>query len=276
MSDYNYDSANNYNYDNSSSDMPGYGYDAFSPGANSYQGDMGSETYQGASYVGPTGMDGLKTIATEKVVTKSFLFMVVALLITAFAALITSPATAIKMLSGGTFFILLIAEIAIVLIGNSAVKKNNAVLAGILYTVYSFLTGMTFSVIILAYTGTSIAATFFVTAGMFGAMAIIGLTTDKDLTGVGSMCLMGLIGIILASLVNLVFLRNSVFDLVISIIGVVIFVGLTAYDTQKIKQMAMYSTVESENSLALFGAFQLYLDFISLFLKLLRIMGKRK
>ena len=260
MSDYNYDSANNYNYDNSSSDMPGYGYDAFSPGANSYQGDMGSETYQGASYVGPTGMDGLKTIATEKVVTKSFLFMVVALLITAFAALITSPATAIKMLSGGTFFILLIAEIAIVLIGNSAVKKNNAVLAGILYTVYSFLTGMTFSV----------------TAGMFGAMAIIGLTTDKDLTGVGSMCLMGLIGIILASLVNLVFLRNSMFDLVISIIGVVIFVGLTAYDTQKIKQMAMYSTVESENSLALFGAFQLYLDFINLFLKLLRIMGKRK
>ena len=172
--------------------------------------------------------------------------------------------------------LLLIAEIAIVLIGNSAVKKNNAVLAGILYTVYSFLTGMTFSVIILAYTGTSIAATFFVTAGMFGAMAIIGLTTDKDLTGVGSMCLMGLIGIILASLVNLVFLRNSMFDLVISIIGVVIFVGLTAYDTQKIKQMAMYSTVESENSLALFGAFQLYLDFINLFLKLLRIMGKRK
>ena len=276
MSDYNYDSANNYNYDNSSSDMPGFGYDTFNPGANSYQGDAGSDYYQNTGYTAPTGMEGLKTLATEKVVTKSFMFMVVALLITAFAAMITSPATAISMLSGGSFFILLIAEIAIVLISNSAIKKNNAVLAGVLYTIYSFLTGMTFSVLILAYTGTSIAATFFVTAGMFAAMAIIGLTTSKDLTGIGSICLMGLIGIILASLVNIFFLRNSMFDLVISIIGVVIFVGLTAYDTQKIKKMAAYSNGMTENSLALFGAFQLYLDFINLFIRLLRIMGKRK
>ena len=221
-------------------------------------------------------MEGLRTIVTERVVAKSFVFMVVALLITAFAALVTSPAIAISMMRGGAFFVLLIAEIAIVLISNAAIKKNNAVLAGVLYTVYSFITGMTFSILIFAYTQTSIAATFFVTAGMFAVMAIIGLTTDKDLTSIGSICLMGLIGIIIASLVNLFILRNSMFDLIISIIGVVIFVGLTAYDTQRIKQMALYSTDMTENSLALFGAFQLYLDFINLFLKLLRIMGKRK
>ena len=272
----NYSSSNNYNYDNNSGDIPGFGYDTFNPGASSYDG--GQTTYQSNNdynYSTPSGMAGLMTIATEKVVAKSFVFMVVALVITAFAAMITSPMTAINMLTGGSFFILLIAEIAIVLISNAAIKKNNAVLAGVLYTVYSFLTGMTFSILVLAYTGTSIALTFFVTAGMFAVMAVIGLTTDKDLTKIGSICLMGLVGIILASIVN-IFLGNSMFDLIISVIGVVIFVGLTAYDTQKIKQMAAYSTDMTENSLALFGAFQLYLDFINLFLKLLRIMGKRK
>jgi len=269
----NYNSTNNYNYDNGTSDIPGYGYDTFNPNAGSYDG---SDPIYEHSNVGPTGMEGLKTIVTQKVVAKSFAFMVVALLITAFAAMITSPAMAYKMVSGGSFWVLLIAEIAIVFISNAAIQKNNAVLAGVLYTIYSFLTGMTFSILLMAYTGSSIAATFVVTAGMFGVMAIIGLTTDKDLTGIGSICFMGLVGIILASLVNIFLLGNSVFDLVISIIGIVIFVGLTAYDTQKIKQMAAYSTIESENSLALFGAFQLYLDFINLFLKLLRIMGRRK
>ena len=146
----NYSSTNNYNYDNNSGDMPGFGYDTFNPGASSYDG--GSNSYQSNAdynYSTPTGMAGLMTIATEKVVAKSFVFMVVALVITAFAAMITSPMTALKMLSGGSFFILLVAEIAIVLISNAAIKKNNAVLAGVLYTVYSFLTGMTFSILIL-------------------------------------------------------------------------------------------------------------------------------
>ncbi|MCR4750263.1 MAG: Bax inhibitor-1/YccA family protein [Lachnospiraceae bacterium] len=276
MSEYNYNSSNNYNYDNNSGDMPGFGYDSFGPEAGSYQGDFGSENYQQPVNIGPVGLDGLKTLITQKVVAKSFMFMVVALIITAIASMITSPATAIKMMSGGSFFILLIVEIAIVLISNSAIKKNNAILAGALYTAYSFITGMTFSVLIYAYTGSSLAATFFVTAGMFGIMAIIGLTTDRDLTGIGSICLMGLVGIILAGIVNIFILRNSMFDLILSIIGVVIFVGLTAYDTQKIKQMSLYSTAMTENSLALFGAFQLYLDFINLFLRLLRIMGRRR
>lgn len=267
MSDYNYDSANNYNYDN--------GYDTFNPGVNSYQGEADSNYYQNTEYTSPTGVEGLKTLATEKVVSKSFLFMMVALVITAFAAMTTSPAVAKNMFSGGSFIIVFIVEMAIVFISNSAIKKNNAVLAGVLYTIYSFLTGIMLSLIIYYYEGPSVVATFFVTAGMFATMAIIGLVTKKDLTGIGSLCLMGLIGVIILGIVNM-FLGNEGIDMGITVIAIVIFVGLTAYDTQKIKKMAAYSNGMTENSLALFGAFQLYLDFINLFIRLLRIMGKRK
>lgn len=272
----NYSSTNNYNYDNNSGDMPGFGYDTFNPGANSYDG--GNSSYYSNSdytYSAPTGMEGFKTIATQKVITKSFVFMFVALLITAFAAMTTSPSVALRMFKSGTIYIVFIAEIAIVLISNAAIKKNNAILAGVLYTIYSFLTGITLSLIIYGYEGSSVVATFFVTAGMFAAMAILGLVTKKDLSGIGSLCFMGLIGIILLGVANL-FLGNEKIDFGITIIAIVIFVGLTAYDTQKIKQMAAYSTDVTENSLALFGAFQLYLDFINLFLRLLRLMGKRK
>ncbi len=265
--DNNYSSNNNYNYADE-----GYGFDSFGQNANSTQND---NNYYNPDYKEPTGFAGLQTLVMEKVVAKSFLFMMVALVITGFASLTTSPVTAIRMMTGGSFFILLIAELAIVFAGNWAISKNNAVLAAVLYTVYSFITGMTLSIIYLAYTGGSIVSVFFITAGMFATMAVIGLTTQKDLTGLGSLCFMGLIGIILAGIVNM-FLGNSTFDLIISVIGVLIFVGLTAYDTQKIKRMAAYSTDLTENSLALFGAFQLYLDFINLFLKLLRIMGKKK
>lgn len=260
------DNNNNFNYADE-----GYGFDSFSQNANNAQ--YGDNMYN--NYTGPTGFAGLQTIVMEKVVAKSFLFMVAALIITGFAALTTSPMVAIRMLSGGAFFVLLVAELAIVFAGNWAVRENKAVLAAVLYTVYSFITGMTLSIIFLAYTGASIVNVFFITAGMFATMAVIGLTTKKDLTGIGSLCLMGLIGIILAGIVNL-FIRSSMFDFGIAVVGVIIFVGLTAYDVQKVKQMAAYSTDLTENSLALFGAFQLYLDFINLFLKLLRILGKRK
>lgn len=265
----NYGSNNNYNYANENT-----GYDAFNVSPDSAQSNYSYNDYYQQQQ--PTGFAGIKTIATEKVVTKSFAFMTVALLITAIASLITSPITAYKMYTGGSFFILLIAEFAIVFGGNAAVKANNAVLAAVLYTIYSFLTGMTLSIIYLAYTGGSIVAVFFITAGMFAAMAVIGLATKKDLSGIGSACMMALIGIILASVVNLVFLHSDMFDFGVSILGVVIFAGLTAYDTQKIKKMAAYSNGVSENSLALLGAFELYLDFINLFLRLLRILGKRR
>lgn len=130
----------------------------------------------------------------------------------------------------------------------------------------------------LIYTMSSIATTFFVTAGTFGAMALFGYATKKDLTRIGNLCIMGVIGLIIASLVNM-FLHNSMMDLIISYVGVLLFVGLTAYDSQKIKQMLSGEDIEvneTTQKIALMGALTLYLDFINLFLYLLRILGDRK
>lgn len=223
-----------------------------------------------------SGIQNLSKIAGEEVVAKSFLFMVVALLITAGAALTTSPMVAFRMLSGNNFFVLLMAELAVVAISNWAISKNNAILAGILFAVYSYLTGVTFSVLFLAYTGTSIAVIFLVTAGLFGIMAVIGLVTKKDLTSAGSLWLMGLLGIVIVGFVNLLILGNDMVDTIICVVGVLIFVGLTAYDAQKIKRLAAVSNDSNVLTLALMGAFELYLDFINMFLKLLRLFGKKK
>ena len=251
---------------------------------NGYNSDYGTN-YSGSDYMNSGFESGnpvvktfsdVKAILVEEVVAKSFLFMVVALLITAYASLNTSPIVAIRMLTGYNFCILLVAELLIVMVSNWAVKKNNAILAGVLFAVYSYLTGVTFSILFMAFTTTSITSIFLLTAALFGIMAIYGLATKKDLTSIGSICFMGLIGIILATVVNMFFLRNSMFDTIISAVGVLVFVGLTAYDTQKIKKMVAYSNDGNVLTLALMGAFELYLDFINLFLKLLSLFGKRK
>ena len=280
----NYSSSNSYSNNNS-----GYSDNVFNSGMNNsyggssynYGGSGSYSTSRNNAYTysnddALSGMDKLKAISSQKVVTKSFLFMFAALLITAFAALTTSFETAVTMLTGGGFYVLLIAEIAIVLISNSVLKKGNVVLGGILYTIYSYLTGMTLSVIFWVYTASSILSVFIITAVMFGTCAIFGMVTKKDLTKIGSLCLMGLWGIIISGVVNMVFFGSLGLDFVISVIGVVIFVGLTAYDMQNIKKMCKYSTIENETALAMMGAFEIYLDFINLFLKFLRLMGKRK
>lgn len=267
---------NNYNYGGSGNNYGGSnnGYNSSNYGSNNY----GNNAYAYANENADTlsGLGNLKAISSQKVVTKSFLFMFAALLITAFASLTTSLETAINILSGAGLYILLIAEIAIVLISNSVLKKGNVVLGGILYTIYSYLTGMTLSVIFWVYTTSSILSVFIITAVMFGTVAIFGMVTKKDLTKLGSLCMMGLWGIIISGAVNMFFFGSLGFDFVISVIGVVIFVGLTAYDMQNIKNMCKYSTIENENALAMMGAFEIYLDFINLFLKLIRLMGKRK
>lgn len=263
----------NYN-NNSNIDDLGYGYDGIGNNVNDalqsakaatelYGMDFGTATYREA-------------VDAEAVVRKSFGFMVIALLITAFAAFTTRPYMVLQLVNSGLYWGVVIGEIALVLISNAALKKNNVLLAGILYTAYSYLTGVMCSIIFLAYTGTSVFSVFLITAAMFAVMCFIGFVTKKDLSGVGSICIMGLVGIIIASLVNMFWIRSDGMDFVISIIGIVIFVGLTAYDMQKIKEMAYSSDETRENALALFGAFQLYLDFINLFLKLLRVLGKRK
>ena len=142
---------------------------------------------------------------------------------------------------------------------------------------YSALTGLTLSSIFIAYTYSSIASTFVVTGGMFGAMSLYGYTTKRDLSGFGSMLFMGLIGIVLASLVNL-WLKSEALMWAVTYIGVVLFVGLTAYDTQKLSQLYSYYAGDSElaEKASIYGALTLYLDFINIFLYVVRLMGNNR
>lgn len=171
-------------------------------------------------------------------------------------------------------WLLFIVEIGIVFYLSARIQSMQPSTAVGLFMVYSGLNGLTLSPILLAYTATSIAATFAVTAGMFGAMSLYGLITKKDLTSWGSFLFMGLIGVIIASLVNM-FLQSSAMHFAISVIGVLVFLGLTAYDTQQLKVMG--ETVPDDASavrrMSILGALRLYLDFINLFLFLLRFMG---
>jgi uncharacterized protein len=174
--------------------------------------------------------------------------------------------------------VLIVAQLGIVVAISAAVHKLSAAAATGLFMFYSGLNGVTLSIIFVVYTTASITTAFVVCAGMFGAMSLYGLTTKKDLTSWGSFLFMGLIGIILASVVN-IFLRNPIMHFVISGVGVLVFVGLTAYDTQKLQRMG--ESAPMGDSLALrrgtiLGALTLYLDFINLFLMLLRFFGQTR
>jgi len=173
---------------------------------------------------------------------------------------------------------LIIAEFGLVIGISAGISKLSAGMATGLFLLYSALNGLTLSAIFLVYTASSIASTFLVCAGMFGAMSIYGLATKKDLTSWGSFLFMGLIGIVIASLVN-IFLKSSGLSFVISGIGVLVFVGLTAYDTQKLKEMGLSAPYEDRVAIqrgTILGALTLYLDFINLFLMLLRFMGQSR
>ena len=176
------------------------------------------------------------------------------------------------------FWGILIAEVVLVMYMTARINKISFTTATLLFIAYSILNGVTLSVLFLVYTMSSIATTFFVTADTFGVMAVFGYITKKDLTRIGSLCIMGVIGIIIASVVNM-FLHNSMMDMIISYVGVLLFIGLTAYDAQKIKRLLSGDDIEvneSTQKIALLGALTLYLDFINLFIYLLRILGDRK
>lgn len=209
-----------------------------------------------------------------------YLWMTLALIITGFVAMYVAKSYMANMMIQNSmmFWGVLIAEVALVWYLSARIYTMSFTTATILFIVYSILNGVTLSILLLVYTASSIATTFFVTAGTFGTMAIFGYITKKDLTRIGSLCIMGVIGIIIASLVNL-FLQNSMMDMVISYIGVLLFVGLTAYDSQKIKRLLSGDDIEVNEvtqKIALMGAMTLYLDFINLFIYLLRILGDRK
>lgn len=209
-----------------------------------------------------------------------YCWMALALVITGLSAyyVATSPSLVETIFSGATFWILIIGELALVFILSARINKMSFMTAGLLFVAYSIVNGLTLSVILLAYTMESVASTFFITAGTFGAMAVIGHFTKKDLSSIGQILLMALIGLVIASIVN-IFLGSSTMSMIISYVGVLIFVGLTAYDAQKIKKMiGDYGFEINDNTMkiALMGALELYLDFINLFIHLLRILGDRR
>ncbi|OQX61242.1 MAG: hypothetical protein B5M56_09605 [Desulfococcus sp. 4484_241] len=177
------------------------------------------------------------------------------------------------------FFVLIIAELGMVFYLSARIQKIEASTATILFMVYSLLNGLTLSFIFIVYTASSIASTFFICAATFGACSIYGMATKRDLTGVGQFMFMGLIGIIIASIVNM-FLRSPGMNAIINYIGVFVFVGLTAYDTQKLKQMALTQPEGLDAGVArkgaIMGALALYLDFINMFIFLLQIFGGRR
>jgi hypothetical protein len=219
--------------------------------------------------------------ASASFILKVYNWMTMGLAITALVALaiemIVPEVRDFMLVNYYIFWGLLIMELVLVWGLSAAINKLPAVLATLIFLFYAALNGVTFSVIFLVYQLGSIAYTFFITAAMFGAMSVFGYVTKIDLTKVGGFLMMGLVGLIIASVVN-IFVASSTLDWLISYIGVFIFVGLTAYDTQKIKNMSMNveSASEEGNKASIMGALALYLDFINLFLLLLRIMGRRR
>jgi FtsH-binding integral membrane protein len=181
--------------------------------------------------------------------------------------------------TSGMYWGLLIAEVVLVIFLSARINKMSFATAGLMFAAYAILNGVTMSFIMLAYTAESIAQAFFVTAGTFGAMSLVGFFIKKDLSAMGRTLMMALIGLIIATIVN-IFWQNSMMASILNYAGVIIFVALTAYDTQKIKvmlQQAQYAGISDQtNKLALMGSLTLYLDFINLFLYILRLFGNRK
>ena len=210
------------------------------------------------------------------VMRKVYVRMFFALVVTALTALYvaSSPAILTTILgSRAIFFGLMIAELAVVFIVTGMLHKLSTTTAVLLFYLYAILNGVVFSSIFVAYELGSIAYTFFITAGVFGAMSVYGLVTKNDMTKFGSYCIMALFGLIIATIVN-IFVASSTLDWIISLVGVALCIGLPAWDTQKIKNAAYTTEPSQMGKLATIGALSLYLDFINLFLYLLRFFGR--
>lgn len=226
------------------------------------------------------GGDFAMSTAFSALMRKVFIWMALALVITGVTAygVATTPSLLIAIVTNkALFWGLIIAELALVFAVSGAINRLSLATATLLFVLYSVVNGATLSVIFLAYSMPAIIQTFFITAGTFGVMALVGYTTKTDLTSLGKLLFMALIGLVIATVVNM-FVGSTGFGYILSYVGVLIFVGLTAYDTQKIKQMCMQAPDAGEHmqKLALLGALSLYLDFINLFLYLLRIFGNNK
>lgn len=207
-------------------------------------------------------------------------WMFLGLMLTAGAAWFTaaSPLGLALLKSPGIVLMLVLVQFGLVMGLSAAISRLSGPVASLMFAGYSALTGVTLSSIFFVYSATSIFQAFIVTAGMFGAMSIYGMVTKRDLTGMGSFLFMGLIGIVIASLVNM-FLQSAMTSFVISVLGVIVFTGLTAYDTQKLKYMGEVMPLDDGTAVrrgTILGALTLYLDFLNLFLMLLRLFGSSR
>ncbi len=212
-------------------------------------------------------------------INRVYAWMTLGLIITAVAALITVSIEEVFMAivtNRLIFYGLIGGELLLVVVLSGAINRLSAPIAGLLFGLYAALNGVTFSIFIAIYTSSSIAVTFGVTACMFGIMTVFGFTTQRDLTKLGSLLMMALIGLVLASIVN-IFLQNEAMYWIVTYVGILIFIGLIAYDTQKLKRMSLQVGEDGvAQKASIMGALALYLDFINLFLMLLRILGRRK
>jgi uncharacterized protein len=192
------------------------------------------------------------------------------------AFMFTENATG-RIVPSGLGYLVIFAPLGFVLLMSFGYQRLSAPVMSLLFILYAIINGISFSFILLAYTASSVTACFFSAAAMFGVMAVMGYTTKKDLTGFGSIMMMGLIGIVIAMVIN-IFLRSSQMEYIISFVGVLVFTGLTAYDVQKLKNIGAAVDVQdpSAQKLAIMGALNLYLDFVNLFLMLLRLFGRRR
>ena len=219
------------------------------------------------------------TEATRKFLLNVYNWMAMGLALTGVIAYGTANSSFVDVIMSNPmiYFGLFIAQLAVVMGLTFAINKIPSGVAIGAFFLYAALTGLTFSVLFLVYTGGSIASTFFICAGMFAAVSVFGYVTKMDLSKMGTYLFMALIGLIIASVVN-IFLKSNTLNWIISYVGVIIFVGLTAYDTQKIKKMSQTTDFDSEQGKkgAVMGALTLYLDFINMFLFMLRILGDRK
>lgn len=219
-------------------------------------------------------LDAYVSQVMRQVFTKMFFAMVVTAL-SAYMVLSVDAVARFIFTNHMVYWGLLIAEIVMVISLTAALNKLSNVGATLLFYAYSIINGLTLSCIVLVYTASSIALTFAITAGVFAVMAVYGYVTKNDLTKFGSFMTMALFGLVICIVVNM-FMHSSTMEWIISFAGVVIFIGLTAWDVQKIKRMAAYSDYSNAGKLATIGALSLYLDFVNLFLYLLRFFGNSR
>lgn len=215
-----------------------------------------------------------REIVANNVIAKSFMYMVIAMVVTAVSAYVTliTPPLFNAMINNVMIFI--IAEIATAFLATLAIRKNLALLAGALFSAYCIMNGITLSVIFFVYELGSIQNIFILCAVVFAVMSIYGFTTKRKLTSIGSICIMALLGMIIVSIFNIFIFNSAGIEVLMNYIGVLIFVGLTAYDVQRLKNNSLGINAKTENSTSVYFAMTLYLDFINLFLRLLAISGK--